>query len=93
MSSGEPDERADVLFGSMATPAVARLLMVGFDMLPIDQQTALIVDLRAAQDQIIGACWRSTMESGEVEQVCPDTPDDLFDPKEILLRFRKHPEP
>lgn len=82
-------DAADALFGAIVTPECARLLLAGFEALPISEQMQLIDDLRSAQNELIGACFRAAFEEGRVMPVIPDTVSELLNPQSIAFRITK----
>jgi hypothetical protein len=67
---------------------VARILSVGLEELATEEQFRLIENMQTAQNELLGACLRAAVDSGRVEPIAPDTPDELFNPREV--RFRIH---
>lgn len=79
------------MWGPAVPPEAARLLNVGLEELPGETLTRLADDLWRAQTMLIGAAYRAAIESGRVEEVCPDTPDELFNAEHVKLRIKKEP--
>jgi hypothetical protein len=79
------------IFGPAVPPEFERVLNVGLEEIPPSRLTELADDLWRAQTMLIGAAYRAAIESGRVEHVCPDTPDELLNPERVTLRIRKEP--
>jgi hypothetical protein len=81
-------ESAATLFEAMVPPGpFRRLLVIGFESLPTDEQAILIDQLQEAQRGFIGACYIAALESDRIEHVCPDTPSELLDEDTLTVRF------
>jgi hypothetical protein len=77
------------LWGPAVPPEAAKILNAGLEELPGETLTRLADDLWRAQTLLIGAAWRAAFESGRVVEVCPDTPEELFNPERVMLRVKK----
>jgi hypothetical protein len=82
------DEATATFFGAMVPPGPGRrLLMIGFDSLPPNEQAVLVDQLQEAQRGFVGACYVAALESDRIEHVCPDTPSELLNDDILSIRF------
>ena len=77
------------IFGPAVSPEAAAILDAGLEELPAQTLTRLADDLWRAQTLLIGAAYRAAIESGRVEQVCPDTAAELLEPQRLAFRITK----
>jgi hypothetical protein len=90
VAAGEADSVTDI-WGPSVPPGAVPILNVGLEELPGETLTRLADDLWRAQTMLIGAAFRAAFESGRVSEVCPDTPEELFNPEHVRLRIKKEP--
>lgn len=79
------------LFGPHVSADFADFLLVGFQELPTDRQAELVDNVRRAQEEAAGAALLASLDSERVQEVCPDTPDELFNPSVIRFRVAEDP--
>jgi hypothetical protein len=79
------------LWGPAVPPGAVSILNVGLEELPGETLTRLADDLWRAQTMLIGAAYRAAIGSGRVVEICPDTPEELFNQEQIKLRISKEP--
>lgn len=79
------------IWGAYVPPEAVPILDAGLEEIPASRLTELADDLWRAQTMLIGTAYRAAIESGRVRPVCPDTPDELFDPERVAFRIKKEP--